>query len=204
LGAGTGVSGMAAAALGAKLVYLTDLKYTLPNIVSNINDNFPDYDARGNEEANELQKVSINPEDNSSRFIQVGLLDWSNQDTYKLPNELLLQSSSSSSSNNSSSSSSSSSINHDSETLTNSKLYETYQHWDVILGADIVWLEELVYSLVNTLNHLSSHMTTIIFAHQVIKLKHTYMHIIHILNYYFFFFYLFTHNANGLSSSDGC
>jgi hypothetical protein len=39
--------------------------------------------------------------------------------------------------------------------------------WDVILGADIVWLEELVPSLLQALDALASPRTVVYLAHQV-------------------------------------
>jgi predicted nicotinamide N-methyase len=38
--------------------------------------------------------------------------------------------------------------------------------WDVIIGADIVWIEQLIEPLVTCLYHLSSQQTTILIAHQ--------------------------------------
>ena len=41
------------------------------------------------------------------------------------------------------------------------------QGWDVILGADIVWLEDLVPLLVHALEEISTSTTTILLALQV-------------------------------------
>jgi hypothetical protein len=120
LGAGTGVTGMAAAALGASEVFISDLSYTLQNIVENVGLSFP-----------EFEQVS------DMRFqldgsIEVGMLDWSDVSTYRYP--------------------------------------QTGRPWDVIIGADVVWLEELVGPLVYALETLSDKQTVVLIAHQVVIL----------------------------------
>lgn len=87
VGAGTGVSGIAASFLGGKKVLLTDLEYTIQNLQKNI-------------DQNKIQGYDI----------EAKVLDWMNPLTYPLNIS-----------------------------------------WDVIIGADVVWLTELVPSLVNTL-----------------------------------------------------
>jgi len=91
LGAGTGVSGLAAALCGAREVLLTDLDYSLPQL-------------RANTEATLNNSTS-----NSGKgwgAVNVRLLDWSDATTY--PSET----------------------------------------WDVVLAADVAWLDHLVEPLV--------------------------------------------------------
>lgn len=45
--------------------------------------------------------------------------------------------------------------------------YPTKTQWDVIVGADVVWIESLIVPLVTTLAHLASSTTTVLIAHQV-------------------------------------
>lgn len=45
---------------------------------------------------------------------------------------------------------------------------QTKRPWDVIIGADVVWLEELVGPLVHALKALSGKHTVVLIAHQVV------------------------------------
>eukprot|EP01031_Cornospumella_fuschlensis_P032483 gene32483-39272_t len=55
---------------------------------------------------------------------------------------------------------------------TDSKTYPPRHHYDVLLGADIVWLEHLVGSLVRTIAHLLLGSDSImLLAHQTRSLK---------------------------------
>ena len=111
---------MAAAALGASEVFISDLSYTLPNIAENVALSFPEFEQFSN--MHFQQDTSI----------EVGLLDWSDLSTYRYP--------------------------------------QTKRPWDVIIGADVVWLEELVGPLVHALKALSGEHTVVLIAHQVVIL----------------------------------
>jgi Lysine methyltransferase len=139
-GSGTGLAGIAAAALGASNAYLTDLAYTIPNIIENVKKSFPDYLQRPEKECREGEcndsASVISPDQVCS--IDVGVLDWSDPMTYKGP---ILTSTSGS------------------------------DKWDVIIGADIVWIESLVPSLVSTLAALACKDSLVILSHQVTTLN---------------------------------
>jgi predicted nicotinamide N-methyase len=49
----------------------------------------------------------------------------------------------------------------------NETTYPLEESWDVIVGADVIWLEDLVESLVHTLSKCSSSNTIVYLAHQV-------------------------------------
>eukprot|EP01039_Chlorochromonas_danica_P001678 gene1678-1832_t len=49
--------------------------------------------------------------------------------------------------------------------------YPIDHHWEVILGADVVWLEDLVHPLVEALRSCSSEDTRILLAHQTRTLR---------------------------------
>jgi hypothetical protein len=96
LGAGTGVSGLAAALCGAREVLLTDLDYSLPQL-------------RANAEATLYSSSSSNGGGSSNGIrgaVNVQLLDWSDKTTYP------------------------------------------FDTWDVVLAADVAWLDHLVEPLV--------------------------------------------------------
>jgi predicted nicotinamide N-methyase len=54
----------------------------------------------------------------------------------------------------------------------NSSTYPVDKNWDVIIAADVVWLEELVEPLVKTLRSLSNSDTVIYISHQT-RSRHT-------------------------------
>ena len=117
LGSGTGLVGIAASLLGAEVSVLTDLNYTLANLVSNIKRNVAAEYSVG--------KVVARP------------LDWTNPDTYITPSDL------------------------------SGDVKSVDRHWNVILGADVVWVEELVPPLVAALRSLSGPDTVVLLSHQV-------------------------------------
>ena len=106
LGAGTGLAGLAAAALGGN-VDISDLDYCLPLIINNI------------------QHTTLRSESGGSAAVRE--LDW-----------------------------------------TNTNFEATKDTYDIILGADIVWLEHLVAPLVDVMNELLAINSNlkIILAHQ--------------------------------------
>jgi len=104
VGSGTGLAGIACAALGAKRSFLTDLPYTLVNLEANIRKN----DAM-------LKSAEIG----------VKILDWTDQETY---------------------------------------LTDTV--WDVLVAADVVWLEHLVAPLLQVLDAHAGIHTVLYVAHQ--------------------------------------
>jgi predicted nicotinamide N-methyase len=103
LGAGTGLAGIAAHALGARVMALTDLEYALENLRDNVRVNFEHFESM------------------ESGPVFVRRLDWLHRDSYLRPSD----------------------VTHSFD--------DSGDHWDVIIGADIVWLEELVPALVNCL-----------------------------------------------------
>ena len=131
VGSGTGVSGLAAAYLGASLSVLTDLAYTLENLQANIALNYCAADTN----SNSIDNKPI-----------VHALDWTDVTTYVSPadfNQL--------------------------DTLSRPDNVDggADNSWDVILGADVVWLEELVEPLVTALRSLCSPQTIVLLSHQV-------------------------------------
>jgi predicted nicotinamide N-methyase len=103
LGAGTGLGGIAAHALGARMTVLTDLEYALGNLRENVRVNFEHFES-----------VEAGP-------VFVRRLDWFDETTYIWPSDVA------------------------------QSCDECDDHWDVVVGADIVWLEELVPALVDCL-----------------------------------------------------
>jgi predicted nicotinamide N-methyase len=130
LGAGTGVAGIACALLGADCVTLTDLDYALANLEINVEENLRLFKTENSPDPN------TNPNPNSRVRVTVSLLDWFNPDTYRYPegienkfdphrgNEEMKE------------------VDVDS-TEEGLIKYKTVD-WDVVIGADIVWLEQLV------------------------------------------------------------
>ncbi len=107
LGAGTGLVGIACAALKAANVYLTDLKYTLPNLETNValnSDMLPSF---------------------TSGQISVRELDWTRKETFMLD-----------------------------------------QAWDIVVAADVVWLEHLVAPLLKALDAMVTAHTVLYLSHQ--------------------------------------
>lgn len=129
LGAGTGVSGIAAGLLGARHVTLTDLEYTIRNLQINSDFNFQQI-----EDCVLLSKdeciSTLSTDGEASEALpfsySVGILDWSDPSTYL--NDI---------------------------------------RYDVILGADIVWLEYLVPLLQKALVAHMKPGTLLILSHQV-------------------------------------
>ncbi len=160
LGAGTGVCGIASAYLGAKFVLLTDLEYVLDNLKSNVGSNFNEFPVEG---SNGLRNCEVVINSTACHYLNPSSLSSSSSASTTLP---VLSSSSSS------------------RYITVSRLEwgnaSTYQYpfkgfnndslgsdWDVILGADIVWLENLVPLLSHALTALCSHKTLFILSYQV-------------------------------------
>lgn len=108
LGAGTGTAGLKAASLGASLVVLTDLEYSLANLARNV---------EANRDALSTCKVDVRE------------LDWFRSETWQWE--------------------------------------ERGNGWDVILLADVVWLEELVQPLVSVLSAMAKPTTAILLSHQL-------------------------------------
>lgn len=133
VGSGTGVSGLAAAYLGASLSVLTDLAYTLDNLSANVDLNYP---APRDGTVEQLNGASCSR--SNSRPV-VHALDWADSSSYVTPS-------------------------HFAGTGVENGLDDV---WDVILGADVVWLEELVEPLVTALRALSSSRTLVLLSHQV-------------------------------------
>ena len=55
---------------------------------------------------------------------------------------------------------------------------DTYQrpgpnaHWDVVIGADIVWVEDLIEPLINTLSDVCGPFTSFLLCHQVLVFRY--------------------------------
>lgn len=176
VGAGTGVVGCTAALLGASETLLTDLHYTLDNLQSNVD-------------------ASLAGAASAMATARVACLDWADSSTYQFPSSnppltahtfsgagtaegggCTAESTTRTSGDDCGASSSSvgtstSHINHTS-CHTSCHLHppaqnaDTPTHWDLVVGADVVWLEDLVPLLVRALGALCGPHTTLILAHQ--------------------------------------
>lgn len=132
LGAGTGVAGMASAALGASKVLITDLEYTLMNLVFNVQSSFQDMSSSAVSSTEfYFSKEDIVSDNHKNYIIGIQRLDWKDKSTY---------------------------------------VYEQGP-WEVIIGSDVVWLEDLVPSLVQTIHAHANVGTTILIAHQTRSLR---------------------------------
>ena len=132
LGAGTGVVSMASAALGASKILITDLEYTLLNLVHNVHSTFPDMSSSATSSTEfYFSRDDIVSDDHKSYAIGIQKLDWKDKATY----------------------------------------VHKQGPWEVILGADVVWLEELIPSLIQTMDAHADVDTTIIMAHQTRSLR---------------------------------
>ena len=131
LGSGTGLGGMAAAALGAKKTLLTDLEYTLSNIQANIDSN-----------------MSVI----TGMDISVAMVDWFRPETYRIfsnseaemgePEE------------------------REGEGEGEGEEGREKLNWDVILAADVVWLEHLVKPLLQAIDAMSGQQSVLLISHQ--------------------------------------
>lgn len=140
VGAGTGVAGIAAFVLGGKKVVLTDLKYSLKNLIGNLEINF----------ASNSHEFSSSPSS-----IHVAELDWFDPSTFNADSLFHISADISSLGVP---------ITPSTSTLQNSQAED--KGWDVILGADVVWLEHLVGPLVSALCALAAPRTLLLIAHQ--------------------------------------
>jgi predicted nicotinamide N-methyase len=141
LGSGTGLAGIAAGVLGARVSVLTDLQYTLANLELNVRNNLA-----GTE---------------FSETVLTRALDWGNAQTYIFPNDLTAGGS------DSDSSAEIVVANGTESDALPIQQQQQQQQWDVILGADVVWVEELVPLLVGALKGLCGADTRLLLAHQV-------------------------------------
>lgn len=202
LGSGTGVAGIAAFILGAKLTILSDLSYTIDNLVENVKLNADNF-------------VAFRP-DLVNSSIGVAILDWADSSTYIKPDDFTTSSLNSFQFETSKSEKISSAnrdfkvqLLYDKKDIHHSVLdsYNNNQNdhndqndntecavnqadtidiardacayagrdgdgggqceWDIILGADIVWVEDLIPLLVQTVSALCGVNTVFILAHQV-------------------------------------
>ena len=146
VGSGTGVSGLAAAYLGAVLSVLTDLPYTLVNLKTNVAVNYDKHES--------VEEVKCSSGDSAVKAAAdrnkpiVRALDWTDASTYFFPVDI------------------EQSTAHQGH-KDGSMAVGDDNSWDVIIGADVVWLEELVEPLITTLRALCSPRTTLLLAHQV-------------------------------------
>jgi predicted nicotinamide N-methyase len=152
LGAGTGISGIAASVLGARHVGITDLQYSLANVEQNIDANLPSYRAQNNSswrnsDHQEWHRNVYRSIDQGST-VCVSELDWGDPKTYHLPflrEEELPQSA------------------NDGGVCVSSGTSK----WDLVIAADVVWLDHLVPLLVQALNAVCDESTLFVLAHQV-------------------------------------
>lgn len=130
LGSGTGIAGIAALLLQSRFVRLTDLKYTISNLLSNVEFNINSHQNESCQRSN-IEEDSTVAASVKKRYA-VSELDWNDVQTYPRDDE-------------------------------NGVL----EQYDVILGADIVWLEHLIPSLIHTLKTIMNDTSIFIFAYQV-------------------------------------
>jgi predicted nicotinamide N-methyase len=159
VGAGTGVVGTAAALMGAKLSVLTDLEYTLENLAHNVDINFKALAAVSSSSSGGGRNMSIDvtvgansarcwrvQQDGTSwNSVCVKELDWFNSSTY-CPDPSMFMS-------------------HNNSVCDNGR--NILASWDIVVGADVVWLEQLIPGLVGTLAAVCSQSTTLYLSHQV-------------------------------------
>jgi predicted nicotinamide N-methyase len=173
VGSGTGVSGLAAAYLGAALSVLTDLDYTLDNLRANVDLNYP---------PSAHMTASCSSSSSSSFFCSSSLsggqgkplvraLDWSDPSTYTTPLDFLQHSEATEGCGAGVRESLQSQREGGRESFGAveecAARREEKDEWDVVLGADVVWLEALVEPLVSALRALCSAGTVVILSHQV-------------------------------------
>ena len=128
LGSGTGIAGIAALILQSRFVRLTDLKYTISNLLSNVEFNV---DSPQNEtylKSNLEHSTAVSSV--KKRYV-VSELDWGDEQTFPRDEN------------------------------------GDVEQYDVILGADIVWLEHLIPSLIHALKTIMNDSSMFIFAYQV-------------------------------------
>ena len=128
LGSGTGIAGIAALLLHSRFVRLTDLKYTISNLLSNVEFNI---DSHHNESCMKSNIEDSTAASSAKKRYAVSELDWSNEQTYPRDD------------------------------------YGVLEQYDVILGADIVWLEHLIPSLIHALKTIMNDKSIFIFSYQV-------------------------------------
>jgi len=156
LGAGTGIAGIAALLLHARFVRLTDLKYALPNLLANVESNVnksstveSSFDSCAIASKNEYDKFNDKegPRVTATATVvkrnngyAVSELDWSNENTY--PRRTY-------------------------DNTNDGSKEDKLEHYNVVLGADIVWLEHLIPSLIHALKTIMDSNTMFIFSYQV-------------------------------------
>ena len=192
LGAGTGVVGISTALLGAKEVVVTDMAYTLNNLRNNVKLNFPTYSNISNNSSScsssadsastcyyidsEVDITDQNTTSNNTTVntsvheggpelspffshpphtISVAELEWGKPSTYIYPTTgaeqpvRCLRSGTAAD-------------------VAPPKINSiTDNTWDIVIGADIVWLEHLVPLLMHALDALCGPRTVLYLSHQV-------------------------------------
>jgi len=163
------LAGISAALLGAYEVLLTDLGYALDNLRSNVDAAL----GQGLEQPSHVTERQLPSSTSSSSVagsesaatVSVACLDWADASTYRFPTsppqtpsllQLLSQSQpqaenetqQSSSSSSSSSSPLPSLPHHQQQPHHDPQNGNNGNQWDMIIGADVVWLEELIPLLV--------------------------------------------------------
>lgn len=165
VGAGTGLAGLAAAALGAKEVFLSDLGYAVRNLAENVRRSFAEYmlvgAAAGDtrlHDASSLSADSSYASPDGHRSITVGVLDWADPGTYRSPQRFEVCTPHAAAAPQGS---------------TSCSAAYAGAAWDVIIGADIVWVESLVPPLVDALVSMASTNSLVILSHQVSRRLNT-------------------------------
>jgi len=128
LGSGTGIAGIAALILQSRFVRLTDLKYTISNLLSNVEFNVDSHQNETCLTSNLEYSTAVSSV--KKRYV-VSELDWSDEQTFPRDENGALE------------------------------------QYDIILGADIVWLEHLIPSLIHALKTIMNDSSMFIFAYQV-------------------------------------
>lgn len=128
LGSGTGIAGIAALILQSRFVRLTDLNYTISNLLSNVEFNV---DSHQNETCLTSNLENSTAVSSVKKRYVVSELDWSDEQTFPRDENGAME------------------------------------QYDVILGADIVWLEHLIPSLIHALKTIMNDSSMFIFAYQV-------------------------------------
>lgn len=175
LGSGTGVVGISSGLIGAKYTLLTDLEYTVSNMKYNLEQNFPMWRNGSQEDilgANityysldsyhqpkyQVGTSSLSRSFPSVNIIEADTLSWGDATSYASPyvNQEKFTNS----------------INDGDDKIKTRRechamVASALSDWDVVLGADIVWLEHLVPLLLHAINALCTTHTKLLLSYQV-------------------------------------
>ena len=159
--AGTGLAGISAALLGAREVMLTDLAYTLDNLRQNVDSAL----GQGLGDQSNVDSALPQPSSSSppgttgaasaSAVVSVACLDWADPTTYRYPTrapsaqpQIQAQTTQSPPPQNQQQQPPSPPPHQQPPPAPNEHQDDDSNQWDMIIGADVVWLEELIPLLV--------------------------------------------------------